>query len=77
MCRAYLCSQVLDTLHYSYDTLSSKDERAIDLACIVAFAASLKLVYIIGVHVTTKATAKLKPPAAKRSTTRVASSSTI
>ena len=36
-CFGHTGAQVLDTLHYSYDTISSKDERMIDLGCILAF----------------------------------------
>lgn len=48
-CFGHTGAQVLETLHFSYDTLSSKDERAMDIAFILAFAVLLKTAYAYGV----------------------------
>ena len=40
-------AQVLETLHYSYDTLKSEDQRAMDVGLILAFAVTLKLCYSV------------------------------
>jgi len=59
-CFGHTGAQVLDTLHFSYDTLSSKDERAQDIAFILAFAALLKTCYAIGVVRMCRSNAKLQ-----------------
>jgi len=61
-CFGHTGAQVLDTLQYSFATLSSKDERVLDIACILACAVFLKVLYAIGVVYSTKTTAKLHPP---------------
>ena len=60
-CFGHTGSQVLDTLHLSFPTLSSGDDRVLDIACILAFAVFLKICYAIGVIYATKSTVKLAP----------------
>jgi len=62
-CFGHTGAQVLDTLHYSFPTLSSVDERGLDIACILAFAVLLKVCYAIGVVYATTSTVKLQSPA--------------
>jgi len=59
-CFGHTGAQVLETLHMSFPTLSSTDERALDIVCILAFAIFLKVVYAVGVVMATKSTAKLQ-----------------
>jgi len=60
-CFGHTGAQVLDTLHYSFPTLSSKDERGLDIACILAFTVALKVMYAICLVLVTKSRASLKP----------------
>jgi len=60
-CFGHTGAQVLDTLHYSFPTLSSKDERGLDIACILGFSVALKVMYAIGLVLVTKSKASLKP----------------
>lgn len=70
-CFGHTGEQVLDTLHYSFDALTSDDERALDLGAILAFAVAVKLMYAVGVVMATKSTAKLQPASKTKSASEV------
>ena len=60
--------QVLDTLHKSYQTLTSDDHRGRDLGVLLAMAAALKLAYIF--ILTTKVSATDSPQKPAKATTK-------
>ena len=60
--------QVLDTLHKSYQTLTSDDHRGRDLGVLLAMAAALKLAYIF--ILTTKVSATDSPQKPAKAATK-------